>query len=238
MAITIRQPVGNWERPPAHGTMNEASAVRAIQQLLTDVATKLNETRFRPRAVNGMISKPPEKSSTVAAITEFQRQVLLLSTPDGRVDPNGATLKGLNSLNESKGLEKLKDVHAELRKKVHSFIAQFGAVTISSAKRTITKQAELMAAMSDSDLNMYGATSPYIVKIKALPKAQRGVVSVEKILNDAIKQGSKISDHLQGNAVDISAQGAFSWASAEALARKLGLRPKNEKSRNCFHVSR
>jgi hypothetical protein len=61
---------------------------------------------------------------------------------------------------------------------------------------------------------------------------------VETILNAAIQQGSKISDHLQGNAVDISAAGGFSWANAELIAKKLGLKPKQEKSRNCFHVSR
>ncbi len=232
MAQTIQDKVGDWQKD----AKNDPTDVKVVQTLLTQVAAKLGNPQLKPRGINGEISRPPNQSSTVKAILEFQKQVMLMTAPDGRVDPGGRTLAGLNALLESSGFEKLSDVKTALRKKVHSFVAMFGKVAITSGKRTVRKQAELMAPMSDKDLNMYGSSTFYIVQIKALPKPQRTVAEVEKILKDAQQKGSRISHHLAGSAADISAKGAFNWVQANKAARKAGLTVKEERWRNCFHV--
>lgn len=71
------------------GGVNLAADVRAVQKLLAG----------QPRAprpvvqVTGRIDDP-----TIAAIEEFQRRVLRVGNPDGRVDPRGRTLRGLLGL--------------------------------------------------------------------------------------------------------------------------------------------
>jgi flagellum-specific peptidoglycan hydrolase FlgJ len=48
-------------------------------------------------AVDGDVGKDTEKSKTIAAVKEFQAKVAKMTKPDGRVDPNGKTLKLLNA---------------------------------------------------------------------------------------------------------------------------------------------
>lgn len=235
MAVTIRDKVGNWQK----GATNNTADVKAIQEILIKVATKLKNPKLKPRGVNGVVAKPPKRSSTVMAITEFQKQVLLMSSPDGRVDPGptGRTLAALNSLADSTGFDKLREVKPALQKKVHSTIANYGSkVSITSGKRTVRKQAELMAPMTDKDLNMYGSKTYYIVEIKAIAESKRTATKVEEILKKAQKNGSRISHHLAGSAVDISSKGTFNWVKAGKAAKKAGLTVKEEKWRNCFHV--
>jgi hypothetical protein len=236
--MTIKHSVGRWQDNSSI-PMNLADDVKIVQKLLTDVSKRIRDPGLRPRSVNGIINRPSEQSSTVTAILRFQRTLLGMATPDGRVDPNGQTFKGLFAIVQSQGFEILDGVNPTLRTKVLCFIARFGRVTIKSGKRTLSEQAAEMAPMNDHDLDMYGENSSYVIKIKRLPKAQRTPEKVKHILEEAIKRdGVKVSDHLQGNAVDISAQGAFAWSRATRIAQILHLRPKQETSRNCFHVSR
>ena len=232
-ASSISKPVGDWQK----GSANESADVIAVQTLLTKVADKLNKPTFKPNTVNGTVSKTPHASSTVKAIMAFQKDVLGIASPDGRVDPGGKTLKGLENLANSGGFEKFQGVDPALQGKAASFIARYGAVTISSGKRTTFQQAVEMAKMSDTDLNMYGAASDYVVKIKAIPRANRTVQKVQEILDEAREHGHTISKHLDGKAVDISAAGHFHWHTADAVASQVGLKPKREVSRNCFHVN-
>ena len=79
---TIGQSVGR-------GGTNARRDVSIIQALLN-----ANINRIAPRAqlpVNGQCGGP-----TIAAIEAFQRRVVGMKSPDGRVDPNGGTLKKLN----------------------------------------------------------------------------------------------------------------------------------------------
>lgn len=72
-----------------HG-MNLPSDVRAVQMLLQRNAYRLVEGLAV--AVDGHADP-----GTVAAIRSFQERVVLLSSPDGRVDPGGRTLRALNA---------------------------------------------------------------------------------------------------------------------------------------------
>src|SRR5262245_26158948 len=66
--------------------VNRPEDVRLVQTLLN--------RRFRPPqpflVVDGLIG-----TKTIAAITDFQRRVVKLRYPDGRVDPGGKTFSGL-----------------------------------------------------------------------------------------------------------------------------------------------
>jgi murein DD-endopeptidase MepM/ murein hydrolase activator NlpD len=64
--------------------------VAAIQELLNHCSHLL--PNLKPLNVDGKIG-----NKTISAITLFQEKVVLLTKPDGRVDPGGKTLKSLNS---------------------------------------------------------------------------------------------------------------------------------------------
>jgi hypothetical protein len=83
MSKTITQSVGR-------GGINLPQDVRTIQELINNHIGKL--TPLRPLTVDSRIGP-----NTIAAIEEFQRRVVNLARPDGRVDPGGRTLQALNA---------------------------------------------------------------------------------------------------------------------------------------------
>jgi hypothetical protein len=68
---------------------NRPEDVKTVQQLLNANIGKL--TPLAPLVVDGRIGP-----ATIAAIEEFQRRVVGIAQPDGRVDPHGHTLAMLN----------------------------------------------------------------------------------------------------------------------------------------------
>lgn len=85
--------VGSWES----GARNQTNDILTVQKLLTAVAQKLGRAEFDPRGIDGKISRTPGASNTVKAIIAFQRQVVGMALPDGRIDVNGATWQKLVS---------------------------------------------------------------------------------------------------------------------------------------------
>jgi hypothetical protein len=83
VAKTIRQSVGR------NGS-NRRDDVVVVQTLLNEHLDKL--APLRRLTADGVCG-----SLTVTAITEFQRRVVGLTSPDGRVDPGGKTLAALNA---------------------------------------------------------------------------------------------------------------------------------------------
>lgn len=71
------------------GGANRRSDVRVVQNLLNGHIRSIAPTPAL--VVDGLIG-----SKTITAITAFQRNVVRLSAPDGRVDPGGRTLEALN----------------------------------------------------------------------------------------------------------------------------------------------
>ena len=82
MARSISQSVGR-------GGINRADDVKVVQELINNNLKKLPS--LRPLDVDGDIGP-----LTIAAIEEFQRRVVGMAKPDGRVDPKGQTLALLN----------------------------------------------------------------------------------------------------------------------------------------------
>jgi hypothetical protein len=77
---TITRPVGGAFPNPIR------DEVRLVQQLLN---------RHRPPPLRPIAEDGLEGPRTTAAIEEFQRRILRMTRPDGRVDPAGATLRAL-----------------------------------------------------------------------------------------------------------------------------------------------
>ncbi len=93
MAASISGSVGSYES----GARNVPADVRTVQELLTQVAKKLHNTTFDPQGIDGKIARPGSRSGTVAAITNFQRQMVGMARPDQRIDVNGQTWQKLVS---------------------------------------------------------------------------------------------------------------------------------------------
>lgn len=70
------------------GGVNRPQDVRTVQELLN----KHIPIPLRPVPVNGVAG-----GETITAIEEFQRRVVKLPAPDGRVDPGGRTLQALSA---------------------------------------------------------------------------------------------------------------------------------------------
>ena len=85
----ITRPVGILKP----GQKNLSQDIGKIQDLLNKNLHLLPGTR--KLAVDNSLGRNPEKSETVAAIIAFQSKVVKMVKPDGRVDPNGRTLKML-----------------------------------------------------------------------------------------------------------------------------------------------
>jgi hypothetical protein len=88
MGIQIAGPVGD-------GGLNKRSDVWSVQTMLIKVRKAQGERSIQ---LDGAIG--PE---TIGAIRTFQTQQFGWQDPDGRVDPNGITLKHLNLLTDSNG---------------------------------------------------------------------------------------------------------------------------------------
>ena len=73
------------------GGRNRFGDVLAVQTLLNKFIVVGSLTGVEPLAPSGSVD-----SRTVSAIRAFQRQFVRMRRPDGRVDPNGPTLRALN----------------------------------------------------------------------------------------------------------------------------------------------
>ncbi|MFY8275369.1 N-acetylmuramidase domain-containing protein [Pseudoalteromonas sp. SSDWG2] len=83
MMLTISQSVG------ING-VNTPIDVKSVQRALNALGSSPQSD------VDGSLGSHPELSNTVAAIKHFQRAVVAMRTPDGRIDVNGRTHKCIN----------------------------------------------------------------------------------------------------------------------------------------------
>ena len=235
---------------------NHKEDVLYVQTLLISWTEKWNAcasdkvpTFFdRPKKLNGSINSDYRTSSTVKAIKSFQSKVLQRKDPGGIVYPGGHSIIALEAIHRSTGFEKLTTSGAKMVHSVFHFIARFGPVQINGGKRTVQRQAELMAQMTPSTLRrLYGAASSYVPLIIALPMVgkSRNVEEVLKIIKAARNEdsegnhrGSFVSHHIGEDAVDIQITQGFDIIKAEKVAKELHLKTKDERPDiHCFHVN-
>jgi len=105
----------------------------------------------------------------------------------------------------------------------------------TSDYRTVRRQAELMANMNSSQLDWYGSSTWYIVEMKnsTLSGAAR-VNEFERLIQNARNQGSFVSRHLTGDAVDISpsTQQVRTWLTGNGIS----IKDETVDGVNCWHL--
>ncbi|MCY2967675.1 MAG: peptidoglycan-binding domain-containing protein [Planctomycetota bacterium] len=193
----ISQPVGR-------GVANTNRAdVRLIQQLL-------NQHRKPPLRMlmeTGVID-----AETIAAIEEFQKRVVMMSVPDGRVDPGGATLRALSNPPTTAGPTARPHSIDALIALVQGEFPDAG-IRITGRGRTIRRQAELMAQRRLVNQQQFLSTyrhAPHITEMDTWvtqhPQATESqtIAEFEQIITRARQNGATVSNHLSDTARDIS----------------------------------
>jgi len=109
-------------------------------------------------------------------------------------------------------------------------------ITITATgARPIRRQAELMANMNSRQLDMYGSSSSYVVAMKACTlSGSSRVDEFERLIRNARSQGSFVSRHLTGDAVDIvpSTQEVRNWL----LSNGISIKDETEDGILCWHL--
>lgn len=91
MSAKISGSVGSYES----GSQNSKADVMTVQRLLTEAAKKLQQDKFDPGGIDGLISRTASRSGTVKAITAFQSLHVQMARPDQRIDVDGRTWQHL-----------------------------------------------------------------------------------------------------------------------------------------------
>ena len=150
------------------GGRNRPEDVRTVQRLLN-----LNLARLAPRSpleVNGQCTP-----ATIVAITEFQRKVMGLAHPDGRVDPSGGTLAKLSEAEPPAtitltGLPLPAPAAAVLKEILAA--AGLSTAKVTSVTRTPAEQARVMCENCEANgvaanLKLYGPAGDRVVQVFA-----------------------------------------------------------------------
>jgi hypothetical protein len=127
--------------------------------------------------------------------------------------------------NESRILQKIEECKA----------ATGETIKINGTSRSVRHQAELMAKMTNSQLDWYGNSTWYVVEMKKsnLTGSAR-VDEFERLITTARKQGSFVSRHLTSDAVDItpSSSKVKNWL----LANGISIKDETVDGNNCWHL--
>lgn len=150
-----------------HGGVNRKADVLTVQTLIN-----LNIGQLVPLKMVQMGACGPD---TIAAIRDFQRRVLKMANPDGRVDPNGKTLAKLSEAAPVAAVVVSGVEIAEPAKRVLVDILKAAGLTsakVTSGVRTAADQARVMyenIASKGVDFNykLYGVNGDKVVKVYA-----------------------------------------------------------------------
>jgi len=127
--------------------------------------------------------------------------------------------------NETRILQKIEDCKA----------ATGETIKITGTSRSVRRQAELMAKMTNSQLNWYGSSTWYVEEMKksSLTGSAR-VDEFEQLITTARKQGSFVSRHLTADAVDIAP--ASSKVKNWLLGNGISIKDETVDGNNCWHL--
>ncbi len=127
-------------------------------------------------------------------------------------------------------LKKIKEVERDLKV----------TITVTGTTRTVQRQAELMANMSDNTLQSLYAGSyvndmiNYRNATKPKPSPSQIVQKFVEIINKARAEGSFVSRHLSGEAVDIAPSTSKVRSALES--KGLTIKDETETGINCWHI--
>ena len=133
----------------------------------------------------------------------------------------------------------------DLESAVKAYAAETGDenVVVTSGRRTLRRQAELMAAFSqDQLLALYGrhGTPCYVQSIGEFRQREGRDPSADEVYEILRSRADGyISDHLYGGAVDIAASSVQDIAALRACLQQQGFRTLDERDQGiaCLHVS-
>jgi peptidoglycan hydrolase-like protein with peptidoglycan-binding domain len=190
------------------GGKNNASDVEVVQRLLNRQSLTGISV---PLKVDGIIG-----DKTIGRVEAFQKQVVKLTQPDGRVDPNGRTLTALNKRgNSKKGTVKV--VYSSSLASSKHIVSQYSIsvikqalinanmtqAVITSTIRTPSEQANIMYEQAKKNLTaqfrLYGTTGDEVLKVykNNAKKTKQEVVTLMKTkIENLLKQGRRTSKHV------------------------------------------
>lgn len=197
---------------------NLASDIKTIQAALNKVLGLIKPTQ--KLSVDGSLGRVPEKSKTVDAIVTFQKKVVGMLNPDGRIDPNGTTIRTLKvkankstpistnneaTVTYSSSLHTNKQLVSDYSKNVIKLAlseAGMSNAVITSTLRTPSEQASIMYKNAKINLTaqfrLYGSNGDEILKVykNNSTKKQAEVISLmtDKI-ETLLKLGKRTSKH-------------------------------------------
>lgn len=197
------------------GGTNRPADIRVVQQAIN--ANLRSLTPLRPLVVDGSLGRVPATSLTVGAIMEFQRRVIRMAMPDGRVDPNGGTLRQLNkgaSVARSGGAAEVtysdkvpqgRRIASDYAKgviKLALLRASMPRAVITSTLRTPDEQAAIMYKNAQKNLaaqfRLYGRAGDQVLRVykenASKPRAQV-VALMEQKIKELLRQGTRTSKH-------------------------------------------
>lgn len=227
MTVTINKSVGK-------GGVNASDDVKKVQSLLNGFAA---EAGFAPLSVTGV-----SDAATVEAITAFQRHILGFHHPDGRVDPGGRTIRGLQAgesapAGSSAGtvLGDLGNVNPKILMVLRAVAAHYGrSIRITSGKRSATDQARAMWQNWTGNLKR-GTIYRYLSGPGSAEREQldRFFNAGDRASFDAlvVQIAPHLSMHLAGEAVDIAPKSDLTPAMLAAIGSQLRLLEEE----TCYH---
>ncbi|MBX3421407.1 MAG: hypothetical protein KF752_07605 [Pirellulaceae bacterium] len=197
-----------------HGGVNNLQDAKVIQELLNQHIGKL--TPLRPLTVDGRVGP-----NTIAAIVEFQKRIVKMSAPDGRVDPGGTTWRWLSANGPAPATSNVSGSAAVVYKdslpsgerivdpycfdviRLVMINAGCSKAVITSTIRTPEEQVDIMYRNAKINLAgqyaLYGANGDAVLKVyennKTKPEADVKKLMVDKV-KELLKSGKRVSLHV------------------------------------------
>ena len=218
--------------------INHPNDVRTIQALLNK-NRPLGQSLI---AVNGLMN-----AETIAAIEEFQKRVVKLDTPDGRVDPDGKTLKALDAgpqqaaaaanlsgavwwhANQAKfpNSERVEDLEPSFRAKLQEFLAALNTAGATTTISATLRSKQRVYLMRHSFLIANGSENPSAVPAEpgvnifwnhGDPAKSKRAAQEMVDLFEIVHAPSPDSLHMTGQAIDMT----INWSGTLAIRAKAG----------------
>jgi hypothetical protein len=182
--------------------LNRAEDVKVVQALLNQHIAELSP--LLPVGVSGTCD-----AQTILMIEEFQRRVLSIEEPDGRVDPGGRTIAALNSGTGAatpSGEPVLDgvDLPGPAAKVLKAILRTAGLprARVTSGSRTPAEQARVMyencvANGVEFNLRLYGAAGDKVVGVFAANQAKPRDTVIQLMLDKIVELGpANVSKHI------------------------------------------
>ncbi len=179
------------------GGVNRSDDVKTVQTLLNRKIAKL--VPLSPVTVSGECD-----AETVALIEEYQRRMLGLRNPDGRVDPTGRTIASLAGAKRTEPVldgTELPGPAAEVLKAILTS-AGLSRAKVTSVSRTPAEQARVMyencvSKGAQFNKDMYAAAGDKVIDVYIANRDKPRAIVIQLMLDKINEVGpSKVSKHI------------------------------------------